>query len=238
VPKSISPGQIQSAVDIDKTFTGLGSGALVIGLLGGDLASNTSAPGASTTRMTGPSVGTYAMYVNGPDSIDLTFKTDFLSINQATAGVATSLGLTNYTGALDLNRKIDLNSRWWVEPTIGISDTHSQWNSAATAVGLTDGDDVRVQAGARFGMSDIWNWVPVQVIFGAYAYDDVLISGGTVATAIAPLVPTQQGYVFGKGTSKINFDWGHGWSTFAQAEVRGTSGIFGAGGQLGVRYQW
>ena len=226
---------------LDKTVTNLtsASDALVVGILANGFDSNTINAGGSTARVTGPSVGAYATYVNGGFSTDLTFKVDFLSVDSEAGGASTQIGLTNYTTDFNLNKKIEIGGgRWWIEPTVGVSDTSTQWNSAGLATGLTNGNDVRVRGGARFGWSGSWNNVPVEYTVGTYAYDDVSITGGTVASAIAPLVPTDQGLVFGQVVSKASFDWGKGLSSYVEAELRGSTNIFGVAGRAGVRYQW
>jgi hypothetical protein len=225
---------------IDKTFTNIGSSsdAAVIGLLTGELGSWTNTEAGQNSRVTGPSVGAYVMYVHGGLSADTTFKADFLSIDDNAAGASTRLGLINYTTAADLSDKIDLNSHWWVEPTVGVSDVVTDWNSAGSALGLVNGNDVRLEGGVRVGTSNTWNNVPVAWTVGAYVYDDVQITGATLANVVTPEAPSTEGLLFGKLTSKLNFDLGHGLSTSVEAEIRGTHNIFGAAGQVGIRYQW
>jgi hypothetical protein len=73
-------------------------------------------------------------------------------------------------------------------------------------------------------------------------YDDGSITGGTVATVVGgTLVPTGEGLVFGQGIGRLAFDWSvavKGLSTYVEGEVRGSSGVFGAAGRFGARYQW
>jgi hypothetical protein len=111
---------------IDKTFTNVfaTSDALVIGVLGGDVTSGINNNDGSSSRVYGPSVGAYAIWVNGGFSIDSTFKADLLDLDQTTAGVVTPLGLTNYVSALNLYQKYDFKT-WWIEPTVGVSDTRT-----------------------------------------------------------------------------------------------------------------
>jgi hypothetical protein len=226
---------------LDKTVTNLtsASDALVFGILANGFDSNTINAGGSTARVTGPSVGAYGVYVNGGFSTDLTFKVDFLSVDSAAGGAFTTIGLTNYTADFNVNDKIEISGgRWWIEPTVGVSNISTQWNSAALATGLTNGNDVRVRGGARFGWPSSWNNVPVEYTVGTYLYDDVSITGGTVASAIAPLVPSDQGLVFGQLVSKASFDWGKGLSSYVEAEIRGSTNIVGVAGRAGARYQW
>ena len=79
---------------------------------------------------------------------------------------------------------------------------------------------------------------PVVVGALAYAYDDVSITGGTLASVVTPMVPTDQGLVFGELVSKASFDWGKGLSSDVEAELRGSTNIFGVAGRAGARYQW
>jgi hypothetical protein len=229
---------------IDKTFTGVfsSSDALVIGLLGGGLGSGVHNADGSTAKITGSSIGAYAVWVNGATSLDTTFKTDFLDIDQTAGGATTTLGLNNYTWAGNVNYKVEMPG-WWFEPTLGVSDTVTIWNSASSALGLTDGNAVRIQGGSRFGTTFDWGRTPVDATLTGLLYDDVSITGGTLSTAVAgtSLVPTDEGKVFGQVIGKLNFDWGKdikGLSSYIETEIRGRSGVIGTAARLGVRYAW
>jgi hypothetical protein len=226
---------------IDKTFTSLGSAndALVIGALSGDTTTGVDTALGNSAHISGPSVGAYGIYVNGGFSTDLTFKADFFGVDQTEiGGTTTSFGVDNYTVAFNLNNKYTLNPAWWVEPTVGFLHTNTVWNDAAHNLGMTDGDSWRVQGGARLGWSGIWNAMRVDGTLTALAYDDVSIRGGTIATITAPLVPTDEGKVFGQFIGKLNFDHGNGLSSYIESEVRGSDGVFGAAGRIGLRYRW
>jgi hypothetical protein len=214
---------------------------LVIGALGGDLIAQINDDDGSSSRLSGPSVGAYMVWVNGAFSIDSTFKADLLNLDQTAAGVVTPLGLTNYVSALNLYQKYDFKT-WWVEPTLGVSDTRTIWNSAGQALGISDGNSFRVQGGARVGTQWQWGSVPVDATLAGLLYDDVSITGGTIATVVGgTLVPTGEGLIFGQGLGRLQFDWSQsikGLSTYLEGEVRGSSGVFGAGGKLGIKYLW
>ena len=228
---------------IDKTFTKVfaDADALVIGLIGGDVTSGINNADGSFSRLHGPSAGGYLIWVNGGFSIDGTIKADFLDLNQTTSGIMTPLGLTNYVSAVNFNQKYDYKT-WWIEPTVGVSDTRTIWDSAGHDLGISDGNAFRVQGGARFGIPFHWGDIPVDATVTTLLYDDVSITGGTLATIVGgPLVPTGEGLIFGQALAKLNFDWGRdikGLTTFVEAEVRGSSNVVGAGGKLGARYQW
>jgi hypothetical protein len=227
---------------IDKTFI-VGQQAFVVGLLGGETDSSIYNVDGSSAGITGPSAGSYAIYINGAFSADGTFKADVLNISQAAAsGFVTPLGVVNYTLAGDVNYKIDMKN-WWFEPTVGVSDVLSNWNNAAQAVGLADGYDLRLQGGSRFGTTFNLGPASVEATLLALVYDDVIITGGTLPEAAAGtlLVPSDVGYPVGQGIGKLNFDWSSaikGFSTYVEAELRGREGVIGVAGRLGARYAW
>jgi len=212
-----------------------GGDALVLGVFGNGLSSHVSNNDGTTAKVDGGGVGVNAIYVRGAFSADTTFKADFLTIHSSAPGVP-ALGLTNLVVAPNLNYKFDFMP-WWIEPTIGAAYTDTSWNSTATAFGFTHGHQWRVQGGARFGTSWDWNGVRVDPVLGIFAYSDVEVVGGTLASAVGTtMVPTDQGKVFGQGTGKLAFNWGGGWSSYVEGEVRGRSGVFGAAGRLGFTY--
>jgi hypothetical protein len=69
------------------------------------------------------------------------------------------------------------------------------------------------------------------------AYDDVIISGGTLAIATSPLTPTDAGKIFGKLVGKLETNF-NGWSTYVEGELRGTSNVFVVGARVGARYSF
>jgi hypothetical protein len=226
---------------IDKTFVSLTSknDALVIGLLSGDTSAGVDAALGNTAHISGPSVGAYGVYVNGGFSTDLTFKADFFGVDQTQIGIgASSFGVNNYTEAFNVNNKYTLSPAWWVEPTAGFLHTNTIWNGMGHDLGMIDGETWRVQGGARIGWNGVWNAMQVEGTLAAMAYDDVSIRGGTISTITAPLVPTDEGKVFGQLIGKLNFDYSHGLSSYIEGEVRGRDGVVGAAGRVGVRYKF
>ncbi len=226
---------------IDKTF-GVGQQTYVFGLLGGETDSSIYNVDGSSAGITGPSAGSYAIYINGAFSADGTFKADVLNISQAASGVITPLGVVNYTIAGDVNYKVYMKD-WWFEPTLGVSDVVSDWNSAAQAVGLGNGYDLRLEGGSRFGTAFNLGPASVEATLLTLVYDDVIITGGTLGQASAGtlLVPSDVGYLVGQGIGKLNFDWSsaiRGFSTYVEAEIRGREGVIGVAGRLGARYSW
>ena len=262
----------------DVTFRNLlaGNDGLIVGILAGYVSTDISlnattrpttpppagipaiATGTSSgkIRVSGPSVGGYYTYFNGPFSTDTTLKADFLSINESftellafNAGFGTGLitgagsaNVTNFVAASNYQYRFPISAALWVEPTVGYRYTNSRYDSGAAALGLQDGYDWRVQGGARLGIESFWNNIYVTTTITGLAYSDVKIVGGPITSGAGgsfagTTIPSDQGKVRGEGIFLTNFDYGRGFSTFVQGEVRGGSGLFGAGGRIGARLQ-
>jgi hypothetical protein len=223
---------------VDATVLNLTSAtdAGVVGVLTGDTTASVHNADGSMARMNGPSVGAYGVYINGGFSTDGTFKVDFLHLAQDTAGVDTPLALNNYTGAGNVSYKNEV-ATWWWEPTAGVSYIRTVWDGGSKATfGLTDGTDVRVTGGVRWGTG--WDWAGMHFdgTLSTFLYDDVIISGGTVTTAIAPLAPTDAGKIFGQLIGKLEAKITQNFSAYLEGEVRGKNDVIGTAGRLGVRY--
>jgi hypothetical protein len=203
------------------------SDVLVLGAFGSGMGSYEHNDDGTTANISGGGFGFNGIYINGGFSNDTTVKVDFLDVNASTAGF-TGLSPTNVAVSDNLNYKIRF-SQGWVEPIVGASYSNLNWNGTATALGLSHGDDVRVQGGLRIGSSWDWNGVRVAPVVAIYAYDDVLIRGGTLATVLGvPLAPTDEGKVFIRANTRLGFDWGQGWSSYIEGEIRGRGDVFGA----------
>jgi hypothetical protein len=189
---------------------------------------------ASTVHIRGPSAGAYAVYVKGGFSINKTFKVDFFDLDTSLVGF-TDLGITNLTLASNYSYKFDFTT-WWFEPTAGMSSMWTNWNDKAHGLGFTDGKQVRLQAGARIGTSYDWGGVRVEPVLTGLVYSDVIIEGGTLSTVITPLVPDDEGHIFGQLIGKVGFDFGRGLSSYVEGEIRGREHVFGAAGRAGLRY--
>jgi hypothetical protein len=208
----------------------------VVGGLTGDTTASVHNADGSTARMNGPSVGAYGVYINGGFSIDGAFKVDFLHLVQDTAGFDTPLALNNYTGAGNVSYKNELGSWWW-EPTIGASYIRTVWDGSSKATfGLTNGTDVRVTGGVRWGTG--WDWAGMHFdgTLSTFLYNDVIISGGTVSTVIAPLAPSDEGKIFGQLIGKLEAKITQNFSAYLEGDVRGRHDVIGTAGRLGVRY--
>jgi Autotransporter beta-domain len=226
--------------------------------------------GASTlnAHLEGPSAGAYLTYFNDRFSGDVTFRADFLSLSEsfvdvlgftvnATAGppvtVITGTGvqsvfagsgstrLNNYTTTGNVNYRIPLSLTSWIEPTAGVQYTMSDYDASAAALGLTNGNLVKLQAGARFAIESLWGAGKLTTTVTGLAYDDVIVTGGfiqNVAFGNNALIINDQGLLRGQGILAFNLAYASGISLFAQGDVRGGKDLFGAGGKGGIRFQW
>jgi hypothetical protein len=225
-----------AAADVTIQHVTSASDAVVFGILTGDLTATVRNADGSTAVVRGPSLGAYSAYVNGAFSIDGTFKTDFFALTETDAGVVTPLGLNNYVATGNVNYKQDMGT-WWFQPTAGVSYTRTVWNSESSADGFTDGTDVRVQGGARFGSGFDWAGVHIDESLTVLAYDDVVVSGGTLAVVTgAPLAPTDEGKIFGQAIGRLEAQLTRNWSVNIEGEFRGSTDVYGVAGRLGATY--
>lgn len=213
----------------------------------------------SSVRISGPSVGAFYTYANGAFSNDSTFKVDFLDVTESftetlgfnngaapvTISGAASTRLTNYTIASNFQYRFPLSQQLWFEPTGGFRYIASRYASDAATLGLESGHVWRLQAGVRWGAEAMWNTVRVTTTITGLAYSDVDVAGGPISGGAAggsfvgtTILASDEGKVRGQGILLNTFDFGNGYSAFAQGEVRGGSGLFGIGGRGGVRVQF
>jgi hypothetical protein len=236
IGRSTLTGGVMGGVDATVLNLTSATDAGVVGVLTGDTTASVHNGDGSTARINGPSVGAYGVYIKGGFSIDGTFKVDFLHLAQDTAGIDTPLALNNYTGSGNVSYKNEAGPWWW-EPTAGASYTRTVWDGGSKAAfGLSDGTDVRVTGGVRWGTG--WDWAGMHFdgTLSTFLYDDVIISGATVSTAIAPLAPTDAGKIFGQLIGKFEAKITQNFSAYLEGEVRGRQDVIGTAGRLGVRY--
>jgi hypothetical protein len=210
--------------------------------------------------LSGPTTGLYATYFNGGFSTDFLLKADILSLDETFSDTLAfcvpcfgagahvpfsgsgSVSLVNTTVTDNLNYRFDLYPNFWIEPTVGAQYTNLNYGAGGRQLGLADGSVVMVQGGARLGANFSWNNVRITTSLTGLAYDDVLVAGGFIPGAGFQannlLAQADQGQVRGRGVLAFNFDFGQGINSFVQGEVRGGTGLFGAGGKAGIRYQW
>ncbi|MBK9077775.1 MAG: autotransporter outer membrane beta-barrel domain-containing protein [Hyphomicrobium sp.] len=212
----------------------------------------------------GPFVGAYLAVVQDAWTFDMAVKADFFDLTQSSTltqrcadDVGTQNGsasVNNYMIAANIAHRYDLTESQWWEPVIGARYTYTDFgNDPSNSVfvnggaqtpgrlGLEDGSALRLQFGARLGnrveTADGYIWTTT---VGAFLYSDVLITGfetfaGQTGEAVFPV---DEGKVRVLGQLETRINVGNGLSYLLQAEVRGDRDVFGAAGQLGLRYEW
>jgi hypothetical protein len=225
------------------TFTGLGgvdvvkigittdSDAVVFGLLGSD--SSTRTTGFTNTHSSTPGGGLYATYLNGGFSADFSFLANFTSTSIAGAVVRTDTD--SYVATSNFQYKYDVPSQnWWVEPTVGFSYTRQFQHLPGTL--FTDGTQTRFQGGVRFGTEWAYGTIKVQPTLMGLAYTDAQVDTPRVFGTLPVVTPTDDHYLWGKGTGKVNVQWTDKFSTYVEGEVRGRADVLGYAGRIAARY--
>lgn len=212
----------------------------------------------------GPFIGTYLAYVQDSWTFDMAFKADFFDLTQSSTltqrcgdDVGTQSGsasVNNYMIAANVAHRYDLDERKWWEPVFGVRYTYTDFgNDPSNSVfvnggvqptgrlGLEDGSALRLQFGARLGdrieTAEGYIWTTT---VGAFLYSDVLINGfesvaGQTGEAVGPV---DEGKIRALGQLETRLDVGNGVTYLLQAEVRGGGDVFGAAGQIGMRFEW
>lgn len=226
---------------VDGTWQNVAGGALVVGLVGSFTGAHVSYDGVpTTTKLEGPGVGLYSTYVNGGFSADSTVKFDFLHLTEDFAGLApanTTL-LTNGGVSGNIQDKLALQGRGFIEPTAGFAFTRAMFRADAAAFGLTDASTLRLQAGARFGTTLDANGISIEPSLKALVYSNVIAEGSSNAAGAAGIVPTDQGKVRGEIDPDVNWDFGSGCSATLASSVRFGNGMLGGSASLNLRKQF
>jgi hypothetical protein len=218
-------------------------------------------------RFNGGSVGLYATYFDGPLSADFLVKTDVFNLTASFtdyiafapdsfsagtpiyfAGRVYPYSATESTPVVDVslagnvNYRFPLTATTWIEPTFGVQYTTTMYDAGGARIGLADGEQVRVQGGARVGTGFHLGATPSTLTVTGLVYDDVLIAGGFVRSLAFNggnlLQAANEGQPRGRGIIAWSFDHGDGLSSYVQGEVRGGDGLIGGGGKAGVRLSW
>lgn len=212
----------------------------------------------------GPFVGAYMAYVQDAWTFDATFKADFFDLNQSSTltqrcadDVGTQSGsasVTNYMIAANISHRYEITGSQWWEPSAGVRYTYTDFGSDPSVsvfqnggvqptgrLGLEDGYALRLQFGARLGerieTAEGYIWTTT---IGAFLYSDVVVNGfDSVAGQTGEFVgPVDEGELRALGQLETRLNVGNGMTYLFQAEIRGGEDVFGAAGQIGIRYEW
>lgn len=157
--------------------------------------------------------------------------------------VSTSGEVDEFTYTIGGNAyyRFDLGGGSWFEPVAGIRFSYTDYGSGAAALGLDNGEQLRVQGGARIGQT--WNDTVGRIwslsLLGLL-YSDVYINGFTLDNTgfTSTASEVDEGKLRVLGQLAGNVDVGGGWSYNGQIEVRGGEDLVGVGGRLGLRLEW
>jgi hypothetical protein len=223
---------------IDLSIYGLLSenDGLSMGVYGSSMTSKATDNIGDTTRQKGPGVGAYFQYTDG--AFTSNFSTTAAFFDETSSAMPATVGVNTYEQALNLFYKFKIGATvWWYEPTAGMSFTSTVYNELGHSFGLTDGHTVRLQAGVRYGADFAYGSVTVTPRLTALVYSDVLDDDGDqLFNVLTPVIPTDQGKVFGLIQSRLSVDWGNGFSGYMEGEARGRQDVLGLAARLGFNY--
>lgn len=157
------------------------------------------------------------------------------AINQSTSA-------TNFVLAQNFGYHFDLTNGYWVEPLVGFRYVFATYGSNAQSLGLENGHDVRLQAGARVGFTGLPTAQSVvwTASFTGLLYSDVLIRGFvTNADGLsAGYLAADQGQLRIQGIWGVKADLLNGFTAFLECQARGGQDYWGYGARIGGRFQW
>jgi outer membrane autotransporter protein len=247
-------GGVVGGADILFNNVALASDVLVLGVTGGYLEATTKFSGARyEQRINSASVGAYGAYVLGPLAFGLAAKVDFLDLHANFSDFLASPPFTPVFGGFEtdgqntsvggtVSYRFDLGGPgWYAEPTIGVDYISSRFDNASE-LGLANGSTLRVRGGSTFGtfyrLSDS---IVLQPSIGTFIFSNVDVQNGTRLTVDfngIQSINTDEGKVRGEVQGTLAAFFSNGFSAFARAEVRFGEDLFGAGGRVGIRYQF
>jgi hypothetical protein len=218
---------------------------MMVGLVGSYTDANISANIGANGHLEGTGIGGYWMTSKGPWSVDIIEKVDFFEYTPngpiTPMGLPSSLYLRNYATAGNVNYRIPLGFRNFIEPTAGIIYVATDFDQAI--LGFDHGKLVRLQAGARIG--SVWDWYGIGVAgtFKTLVYSNVEATGPTLQAPGLGLGPgfassTDQGKIRGDVEGSLNFLFANGYSALVAGSVRFGSEYLATGGRLTVRKEF
>lgn len=129
----------------------------------------------------------------------------------------------------------------WAEPFVGGSFTYSAYGSNAAALGLRDGQDLRLQAGIRLGVTTaLADTGILSASFAQVIYSDVYINGFVTNSDgfSAGFLLADQGKLRFQSIATARLLLPNGFSFYLQAQGRWGDDYLGYGGRGGIRYEY
>ena len=236
---------VQAGLDRTQQAVLSSDDALVLGIVSSWTSTHTSFDGSPTKlHLLGPGVGLYGEYVKGGFSADVTTKVDFLNLTEDFAGLAPneSIEIVNAGLSGNVQYKIAGKNGSFVEPTAGLSLTHTGFGSGADELGLTDAYTLRLQTGARVGTTwDLGHEVSVDASFKALVYANAIAQGTSVVTSdtlASAIAPSDEVLVRGELDPEISFNLPDNYSATFSGQYRFGRALSGGAAEINLRKQW
>lgn len=146
----------------------------------------------------------------------------------------------NFVLADSAGYHFDLNAGYWVEPLAGFQFTYASYGSNASALGLEDGQALRLQGGARVGLTRPSEYGMWSTSFTGLLYSDVYIHGFvTNADGIsASYLLADQSKLRVQGIFNTRLQLSNGVSAFFECQARGGNDYWALGARVGGRYEF
>jgi outer membrane autotransporter protein len=221
--------------------------AFILGVLGGYMNSTVAFKNSTTNSNAtyrGGTVGAYATFLHGGFFADLLFKADLLDMkfNNDVLG-ANSANIANYGAHLDVGYRFPVWATAFVEPLASVEYVRSEFGNLVvpgSVVRFGNDDTTRGRLGLRFGATSNFGTVRVEPSVTGSVWHR--FSGDNPATVTSAGVgfgftDRTTDKTYGEVGAMLNIFAGNA-SGFVKADVRFGEKLFGAGGKIGVRYQW
>jgi outer membrane autotransporter protein len=238
-------GALMAGVDVVMSGLTSANDGIIGGLLIGGIDSHVNLSASSTKQdYTGPTVGMYGTYFNGPWFTDVLLKVDTLGLEINGTNLAQSANLVNFNVATNSGYKFDFQKRFYIEPTAGLEYVKTSFTDTtaltSTTVPLNNGFALRGRIGARIGTEWVTNNVRVEPSLVGYVYSVLDSSGASLfVNGVGINLPTDKGKVRGELQASVNFlNLQTGWSGFGRVDTRFGDDLVAAGAKSGIRYQW
>jgi hypothetical protein len=174
-------------------------------------------------------------------SIDPTNVPSTSNPQTRTTVILQSTAQQNFIVADNIGYHFNLEWGYWIEPLVGFQYTYTTYGSNAADLGLIDGQALRLQGGARFGVtqlvSDTAFWTGS---FTGLLYSDVVVRGFVTNSDgfSSGALLADQGKIRFQGILNSRLQFSNGVSIFLECQGRGGSDYWGVGGRIGGRYEF
>lgn len=146
--------------------------------------------------------------------------------------------MRNFVVAGNFGYRSDLPDGYWLEPTVGLRFTYSDFASDAALLGLKDGHALRLEAGARVGKAHVLNDGSVwSNSLGLFAYSDVIVDG-FVIDAVGSSFESDEGKLRFRASLQSKLQLQDGVSLYGELGARVGEDYWGVSGKLGGRVEW